>query len=143
MEEVENVIKSFRGDKAPVSESENAFIKGRQITYASTVANESIEYLLKRKKRGVACKLDLEKMNFGYKWIEWINYCISTVRFSMLINENPQGYFRSQRGLRQRDPLSPYLFTVVMEAFSKMLMRAEELGWIKVMSFGSIDEDRV
>nr|XP_009617517.1 uncharacterized protein LOC104109852 [Nicotiana tomentosiformis] len=44
-----------------VSESENAFIKGRQITYASTVANESIEYLLKRKKRGVACKLDLEK----------------------------------------------------------------------------------
>lgn len=142
-----------------VSESQNAFIKGRQITDASTLANESIEYLLKRKKIGVAYKLDLEKaydhvdwscllsimnqMNFGDKWIEWISYCISTVRFSVLINGNPQGYFRSQRGLRQGDPLSPYLFTLVMEAFSKILMKAEELGWVKGMSFGSTNEDRV
>ena len=41
-----------------------------------------------------------------------------------MVNGSPTGFFQSSRGLRQRDPLSPYLFVVVMEAFSCLLKRA-------------------
>jgi hypothetical protein len=50
------------------------------------------------------------------------------VRFSILVNGTPSGFFTSSRGLRQGDPLSPLLFVVVMEALSRMLVVALEQG---------------
>ena len=46
-----------------------------------------------------------------------------------MVNGNPIGFFQSSRGLRQGDPLSPYLFVVVMEAFSCLLKRAVARGF--------------
>lgn len=67
---------------------------------------------------------------FGAKWISWIQWCIGTVNFFVLINETSSGFFQSSRGLRQGDPLSPYLFVIVMEAFSCLLKRAKEGGFL-------------
>ena len=58
---------------------------------------------------------------FLKKWRKWIKYCISTVKFSIMINGSPFDFFGSSRELRQGDPLSPMLFDIVMEALSCML----------------------
>lgn len=70
-------------------------------------------------------------MGFGNKWINWIKVCISAVKFSLIINSSPEGFFQSQRGLRQGDPLSPFLFILVMEGLNSMIRKASENGWIK------------
>ena len=129
-----------------ISQSQNAFVEGRQILDAVLIANEAVDSTLRGKEKGILCKLDIEKaydhirwdfllkmlerMGFGPKWIRWINWCISTATFSVLINGSPAGFFRSSRGLRQGDPLSPYLFVIGIEALSCLLNRAVEGNFI-------------
>ena len=101
---------------------------------------------LKGNEGGVLCKLDIEKgydhvnwkflmavlrkMGFGEKWIKWVERYISIVKFSVLVNGSPSGFFQSSRGLRQEDLISPYLFVIVMELFSCLLKRAISGGYL-------------
>ncbi|XP_034700238.1 uncharacterized protein LOC117925348 [Vitis riparia] len=78
-------------------------------------------------------------MGFGTKWREWIWSCISTAKFSVLVNGEPTGFFSSSKGLRQGDPLSPYLFIMGMEVLSALIRRAVEGGCI----FGSASGLRI
>ena len=71
------------------------------------------------------------------KWRKWIRYCISTVKFSILINGSPSNFFGSSRGLWQGDPLSPLLFDIVMEALSRMLDVAASAREFSGFSVGS------
>ncbi|RVX09520.1 putative mitochondrial protein [Vitis vinifera] len=70
----------------------------------------------------------LQKIGMGFdrRWVDWIQFCISTTRFSILVNGSSIGFFQSSRGLRQGDPPSPYLFVLVMEALSILLRKVGE-----------------
>ena len=117
---------------------------------AVLIADETINSILESNKGAILCKLDiekaydhvdwsfllavLEKMGFGEKWSRWIKWCLSTTRFFVLVNGTPIGFFQSSRGLRQEDPLSPYLFVIVMEVFSCLLKRAVSRGFLSPCS---------
>ena len=68
----------------------------------------------------------MNRMGFGTRWLSWIKWCISTASFSVLFNGSPTGFFPSSKGLRQGDPLSPYLFVIGMEALSCLINHAVE-----------------
>ena len=96
--------------------SQNSFVGERQILDSIHIANECLDSRMKSRIPGVIVKLDIEKtydhvdalfylmgrMGFGEKWRRWMKFCVSTVRFLVLVN-----------GALQWD------FLVVLEAFAK------------------------
>ena len=112
-------------------------MNGRQILDSVLIGLECIDSRLKTGIPRVLCKLDVEKAydhvswdflmymlqrsGFSNKWRKWILCCISTVKFSILLNGSPSDFFGSSKGIQQEDPLSPMLFDIVMEALNRML----------------------
>lgn len=66
----------------------------------------------------------LLKFGFHISWVHLIMNCLSTVSFSVLLNGKPGASFFPSRGLRQGDPLSPYLFILVGEVLTAMINKA-------------------
>ena len=66
----------------------------------------------------------MEKTGFHEKWIQLIMQCITTVSYSMIINGSVHGCIFPTRGLRQGDPLSPYLFLLCVDGFSSLIKDA-------------------
>ncbi|RVX07383.1 putative ribonuclease H protein [Vitis vinifera] len=88
-----------------ISDSQHAFVHGRQILDVVLIANEALDSRLKDNIPGLLLKMDIEKafdhvnwnflmevmskMGFGHRWINWIKWCCSTTSFSILINGSP------------------------------------------------------
>ncbi|XP_028105542.1 uncharacterized protein LOC114304582, partial [Camellia sinensis] len=79
----------------------------------------------------------VSNFGFGEKWLGWIKECLSSSRISVLVNGSPTEEFSPQRGLRQGDPLSPFLFYLVAEGLNLLLNRAKMLGLVKGALIGS------
>uniref|UniRef100_A0A803NGI9 Reverse transcriptase domain-containing protein n=1 Tax=Cannabis sativa TaxID=3483 RepID=A0A803NGI9_CANSA len=133
-----------------ISETQSAFLPNRLITDNVLVAFEMI-HSLKHRKHGTkgyaAIKLDMSKafdrvewsflaavmgkMGFNIRWISLIMRCLHTTSFSFNLNGSVVGSLIPQRGLRQGDPLSPYLFLICSEGLSRLLQYEEKVGRLK------------
>ena len=124
-----------------VAETQGAFVAGRQILDVVLVANETVEEYRKLGRSGLVFKLDFEKAydhvewgfldfvlqrkGFGFRWRKRITGRLSSVSFSVFINGRPRGKFKGSRGLRQGDPLSPFLFTLVADVLGRLVDKAK------------------
>ncbi|GKA02352.1 RNA-directed DNA polymerase, eukaryota [Tanacetum coccineum] len=69
-----------------------------------------------------------KKFGFGDKWCKWIHSCLQSSRGSILINGSPTPEFQFFKGLKQGDPLSPFLFILVMESLHLSFQRVVDAG---------------
>ncbi|KAI3794371.1 hypothetical protein L1987_37001 [Smallanthus sonchifolius] len=130
-----------------ISDSQSAFITGKHILDGPLIVNEIINWLKKKKSRAFILKIDFEKaydnvnwdfvesslsqMGFPQRWCVWVRGILRSARSSVLVNGAPTFEFQCSKGMRQGDPLSPFLFLTVMEALSCMIEKAYGAGVIK------------
>ena len=76
----------------------------------------------------------MRKMGFKDKWIGLIMGCVKTVTYSILVNGEPQRMIQPTRGIRQGDPLSPFLFLLCIEGLHGIINKAASMREITVFS---------
>ncbi|GJW49120.1 reverse transcriptase domain, reverse transcriptase zinc-binding domain protein [Tanacetum coccineum] len=135
-----------------IGEEQNAFIKGRFILDGVLIGNEVVQFLKKKKEKAFLLKIDFEKaydsinwsfirnsmiqMGFGDRWCNWIEACFKSSRISVLVNGSPTGEFSMERGIRQGDPLSPFLYLIAAEGLNVTLKEAVSKGIYKGVQIG-------
>lgn len=70
----------------------------------------------------------MERLGFHRQWIQWVMECVTTISYSVRFNNVPLYSFKPTRGLRQGDPLSPYLFLFVADGLSTILQKEVHKG---------------
>ncbi|XP_071738779.1 uncharacterized protein [Rutidosis leptorrhynchoides] len=136
-----------------IGAEQSAFLKGRNILDSVLIANEIIDELKRKKRKGLIFKVDFEKafdciewdflfntmhyMGFGNKWISFIRACLSSSSISVLINGSPTDEFYPERGIRQGDPISPFLFIIVAGGLNILTKRVLSCGHLRGINVGN------
>jgi len=134
-----------------ISPEQTGYVEGRQITDGIILTHEIIHSLKHTKKPSMLLKLDLSKafdsisweylqkvlqaFGFAPSWIRWINSLISSSFFSILINGIPSPTFRPSRGIRQGDPISPFMFFILAEGLGRSIKEALHSHHLKGLAF--------
>jgi hypothetical protein len=135
-----------------IGSNQSAFIKGRNLVDGVVVVNEVVDLAKRTNRECLIFKVDFEKAydsvdwgfldymlhRFGFceKWIDWIQACVFAGNLSILVNGSPTPEISIQRGLKQGDPLAPFLFLLVVEGFSGVMRKVVDLEIFKGFSVG-------
>ncbi|GJY21307.1 RNA-directed DNA polymerase, eukaryota [Tanacetum coccineum] len=133
-----------------ISDVQSAFVANRQILDGPFILNELMSWCKHTKFKGMIFKVDFEKafdsvkwdyldetlksFGFGLKWRNWISGCLNNAKGSVLVNGNPTKEFQFFKGLKQGDPLSPFLFILVMETLHLSFKRIINAGLYRGIS---------
>ncbi|GKV29201.1 hypothetical protein SLEP1_g38147 [Rubroshorea leprosula] len=136
-----------------IGKQQMAFISGRQLMDGVVIANEVVDEAKKKKRKSFLFKIDFEKaydkacwkfldcmmqkLGFYATWRRWIMECLRTSQVSVLVNGSPTRQFNISQGLRQGDPLSPFLFLIVAEGLNGMITTAVQKGLLEGVEVGS------
>ncbi|GJZ21190.1 RNA-directed DNA polymerase, eukaryota, partial [Tanacetum coccineum] len=127
-----------------ISDVQTAFLPNRQILDGPFIINELLSWCRHKKQQAMVFKVDFAKaydsvrwdylddvlfsFGFGVKWRSWIKGSLISGMASVLVNGSPTSEFQFHCGLKQGDPLAPYLFILVMESLHLSVSRTVEAG---------------
>ncbi|GJS59060.1 RNA-directed DNA polymerase, eukaryota, partial [Tanacetum coccineum] len=136
-----------------VNEVQSAFISNRQILDGPFILDELIHWCKSKKMQTMIFKVDFEKVydsvrwdylddvlhkfGFGSKWRHWSQNCLQSSKGSILVNGSPTREFQFRKGLKQGDPLSPFLFLLIMESLHLSFQNVVNEGLFKGVSVSS------
>jgi exonuclease III len=137
-----------------ISTEQSGYVEGRQIMDSVILAHEIIHSLKSSRTPGMLIKLDLSKAfdraswqyiravlnSFGFDqtWISWVMNLTSSAFFSILVNGVPSKPFSPTRGIRQGDPLSPFLFVLLAEGLGRYIKASIYDGSLKGLPLHNI-----
>jgi hypothetical protein len=130
-----------------ISMNQSTFIKGRLLVDGVLTINEVVDLAKRSKASRMIFKVDFEKaydsvnwkflvymlrrFGFAERWIGWIKACVCAGNLSVLVNGCPTREVNIARGLKQGDPLAPFLFLLVVEGLGLLMSKAVSIGYFK------------
>ncbi|CAL4980148.1 unnamed protein product [Urochloa decumbens] len=127
-----------------VDPDQTGFIHGRSIAENFVYAADLLSCYNKRKAPTAVLKLDFKKAfdsvewssllsilavrGFDERWCGWIKDILESGKTAVMLNGVPGRWIKCRRGLRQGDPISPYLFIIVADVLQKLMKRASTRG---------------
>ncbi|GJV63047.1 RNA-directed DNA polymerase, eukaryota, reverse transcriptase zinc-binding domain protein, partial [Tanacetum coccineum] len=144
---VEVVLYFFQYGQFP-----KAFVANRQILDDPFILNELFQWCKKKNNQTMIFKVNFEKaydsvrwdylddilkkFGFGNKWCGWIRNCLISSKGSVIVNGSPTKEFQFHKGLKQGDPLFPFLFILIMQSLHISMQRVMDADMFRGIKLG-------